>query len=46
MAGTKETQKSQRYNQYKNEITLPLHTNMTDEQVDYVIKNFVEIINM
>ena len=33
------------YNQYKNEITLPLHTNMTDEQVDYVIKNFVEIIN-
>ena len=34
------------YNQYKNEITLPLHTNMTDEQVDYVIKNFVEIINM
>ncbi len=34
------------YNQYKNEITLPLHTNMTDEQVDYVIKNFIEIINM
>lgn len=33
------------YNQYKNEITLPLHTNMTDEQVDYVIENFVEIIN-
>ena len=34
------------YNQYKNEITLPLHTCLTDEQVDYVIKNFVEIINM
>lgn len=34
------------YNQYKNEITLPLHTNMTDEQVDYVIKNFIQIINM
>ena len=33
------------YNQYKNEITLPLHTNMTDEQVDYVIKNFIEILN-
>lgn len=33
------------YNQYKNEITLPLHTNMTDEQVDYVIKNFIEIVN-
>lgn len=34
------------YNQYKNEITLPLHTCLTDEQVDYVIKNFVEIINL
>lgn len=33
------------YNQYKNEITLPLHTNMTDEQVDYVIENFIEIVN-
>jgi dTDP-4-amino-4,6-dideoxygalactose transaminase len=33
------------YNQYKNEITLPLHTCLTDEQVDYVIQNFVEIIN-
>ena len=32
------------YNQYQNEITLPLHTSLTDEQVDYVIKNFVEII--
>lgn len=34
------------YNQYMNEITLPLHTCLTDEQVDYVIKNFVEIINL
>lgn len=34
------------YNQYRNEITLPLHTCMTDEQVDYVIENFVEIINL
>lgn len=32
------------YNQYRNEISLPLHTCLTDEQVDYVIKNFVEII--
>ena len=34
------------YNQYMNEITLPLHTCLTDEQVDYVIKNFIEIINL
>lgn len=33
------------YNQYRNEVTLPLNTCMTDEQVDYVIENFVEIIN-
>ena len=34
------------YNQYHNEVSLPLHTCLTDEQVDYVIKNFVEIINL
>lgn len=33
------------YNKYRNEITLPLHTCLTDEQVDYVIENFVEIIS-
>ena len=33
------------YNQYRNEVSLPLHTCLTDEQVDYVIENFVEIIN-
>ena len=33
------------YNQYKNEITLPLHTCLKDEEVEYVINNFVEIIN-
>lgn len=33
------------YNQYRNEVTLPLHTCLTDEQVDYVIENFVEIIS-
>lgn len=32
------------YNQYRNEITLPLHTCLTDEQVGYVIENFKEII--
>lgn len=32
------------YNLYRNEITLPLHTRLTDEDVEYVINNFVEII--
>lgn len=32
------------YNQYSNEVTLPLHTCLTDEDVDYVIQNFVEVI--
>lgn len=32
------------YNQYQNEITLPLHTRLTDEDVEYIISNFVEII--
>ena len=31
--------------QFQNEITLPLHTKLTDEQVEYVIDNFVRIIN-
>ena len=29
---------------FENEITLPLHTCMTDEMLEYVIKNFVEIV--
>lgn len=33
------------YNQYRNEITLPLHTCLTDEEVEYVINNFIEIVN-
>lgn len=32
------------YNQFINEITLPLHTRLTDEQVEYVIENFKEVI--
>ena len=32
------------YNQYNNEITLPLHTSLTNEDVEYVISNFVDII--
>lgn len=33
------------YNQYCNEVTLPLHTRLTDEDVEYVISNFIEIIS-
>ena len=32
------------YEMFKNEVTLPLNTKMTDEMVDYVISNFVDII--
>ena len=31
--------------QFKNEVTLPLHTRLSDEDVAYVIGNFVEIIS-
>ena len=29
---------------FENEVTLPLHTRLTDEMVEYVITNFVDII--
>jgi dTDP-4-amino-4,6-dideoxygalactose transaminase len=32
------------YEYFENEITLPLHTKLTDEDVEYVIKNFAEIV--
>ena len=32
------------YNQFVNEITLPLHTNLTDEQVSYIIDNYTRIV--
>ena len=32
------------YNQYKNEITLPLYSKLTDEEVDYVIECFIETL--
>ena len=32
------------YKHYKNEITLPLHTKLTDEEVDYVIEKYCEIV--
>ena len=31
------------YNLFANEITLPLHTCLTDEEAEYVIDNFIEI---
>lgn len=34
----------QAFNQYRNEITLPLHTCLTDEEQTYIISNFVDII--
>ena len=33
------------YELYHNEVTLPLHTRLTDEDVEYVISNFVDIIS-
>jgi dTDP-4-amino-4,6-dideoxygalactose transaminase len=32
------------YARFANEITLPLHTCLTDEQIAYITENFVEII--
>lgn len=32
------------YEQYKNEITLPLHTCLTNDDVDYVIENYKSIL--
>ena len=33
------------YSQYENEITLPLHTRLTDEEVNYIISTLSEILN-
>ena len=32
------------YKFFENEITLPLHTCLSDEQVEYVIENFIECV--
>lgn len=32
------------YHLFENEITLPLHTRLSDEDVDYIISNFVDIV--
>lgn len=32
------------YDMFANEITLPLHTGLTDEMLDYILDNFVRIV--
>lgn len=32
------------YERFINEITLPLHTKLTDEEVEYIIKNYCQIV--
>ena len=32
------------YAQFANEISLPLHTCLTDEQIEYVIENYTDIL--
>ncbi len=34
------------YDLYSNEITLPLHTLLTDEEVEYIIENFKEAVGV
>ena len=33
------------YKRFENEITLPLHTKLTDEEVDYIIENYCNVIH-
>ena len=33
------------FDMFVNEVTLPLHTCLSDEQVEYLLSNFMEIIN-
>ena len=32
------------FGMFQNEVTLPLHTRLTDDMVDYVIQNYLEVI--
>lgn len=32
------------YEHFANEVTLPLHTKLTDEEVDYIIENYSKIV--
>lgn len=34
------------YHLFENEITFPLHTKLSDEDVEYIIENFVEILKV
>ena len=33
------------YNQFINEVTLPLHTKLSNEDVEYIIKIFKEVLD-
>ena len=33
------------YEMYKNEVTLPLHTLLTNEEVEYIIKTYRELLH-
>lgn len=33
------------YGMFVNEVTLPLHTKLTDEEVEYIIENYTKIVN-
>ena len=33
------------YKQFENEITLPLYTKLTDEEVDYIVENYCNVIH-
>ncbi len=32
------------YNHFTNEITLPIHTKLTDEEIEYIIENYIKIL--
>jgi dTDP-4-amino-4,6-dideoxygalactose transaminase len=32
------------YDFFENEITLPLHTSLTDEMVELVIENYIDVV--
>lgn len=32
------------YAHFANEVTLPLHTKLTDEEIEYVIENYIEVV--
>ncbi len=32
------------YNYYENEVTLPLYTKLTNEQVDYIIESYISVV--